>query len=738
MPRKGSTSSRKLNKAKGQGKLSPWLRRHIADRALPIAARSAIGPTVPPPIPDSGQRYLRDGNSRLARWVINHAGPAIAALRAARLPLTSGVSDFVLRKSTSVSTVWQRVLSLPWVQQRQKQSHSSIQTAYAAPDWQRTNDIGRRSQDLQPTGRVQMSPADEEEHLVNETIEAHPPVTKEPPPLMTSDPFAPPVMKREPLGTIDALPRPSGATAMSPGTKHMVDNLNSNKLTRTAPVTRAEHPVSVANEAYPAVIRNLLSPPTSADRLTGTTYAHTRPMPLITGQTAVPQQAEDSDVSKVPYVNQGGTTNHGVHQSKQLQNADRRQMEGGQENLSRVDGQGQHSHLTTQPLSQMLTPVTQRATLQRRPLEVRPHIISEAISERHASPIRPAYQPKEVRPEAESGTVTAEQAAMPFTAVTPAVRSSDESTAGNVHTPPAVTSSERSATLQSKVLPDLLYSVNKPAIANEVAKRLDRLTLQRTANEPDGPAPGLPLSKEVSPSEGSRVPAYRAAPQPAPEVDRASTRETPISQSTRRRDVPNLETGAGGLDRSPAGGFAETLLSYRHPPSVTGSVVRPLPMIKSTSRTMTMPSQQLFKAAANVPISDKSENYGFPQSREYVPSSPTYKYARQPAPVLPATRQARPEANSGVAYSGELFRYTSPDIPEPSYPRNHNGLELALAPVSRAPETGSAAQATAPESQAEKSGEGKAAPDIRALAREVYPFIKRMIMIERDRHPTWY
>jgi hypothetical protein len=458
----------------------------------------------------------------------------------------------------------------------------------------------------------------------------------------------------------------------------------------------------------------------------------------MTGQIVVQQQAEDGDAIRLPNVSQSGIPNRGICQSEETRNVDHMQTKGTQERLAQVNRQRQHSDLT-QLLSQVLTPVTRRLTLQRSLLQSRPHLISESISERHALPIRPAYHPKEIRPEAESSSVAAQQADMPFMASLPPVQSSGEVAVHSGRTIPTKTISVRPATLQSKALPDLRPNLSKLTIADEVVKRLDRPALQRTADKPDGPALSSPPSQEVTWGEGSRVYPYTLTPQPEVEAGQASMREPTISRSMSRRDMPSLDTGGGSsLDQSYAEGFPEKLLSYRHTPSITGSVIRPLPVIKSISRTMAMPSQQLFETAANMSISDKSKDYGFLQRREYVPSFPNYKYARQPSATLPVTSPARPKSESSIVYGEELFRHAADTVPELTHSGNHNGLELAMAPVGRAPETTVMAQAAAPEPQAEGSEEGQAAPDIRALAREIYPLIKRMIMIERDRHPTWY
>ncbi|HEY79302.1 MAG TPA: hypothetical protein G4O09_09335 [Dehalococcoidia bacterium] len=127
-------------------------------------------------------------------------------------------------------------------------------------------------------------------------------------------------------------------------------------------------------------------------------------------------------------------------------------------------------------------------------------------------------------------------------------------------------------------------------------------------------------------------------------------------------------------------------------------------------------------------------------NREYVPASTGYDYARQlvlPLPVSPS----QPPTDIRAPHSEGLLRQASYTIQELTYSRN-NGTN-ASGVIQRAPEsTTSAAEAserpevTASELGGEEIREPGAAPDLRALAREIYPFIKRMIMVERERRPT--
>jgi hypothetical protein len=734
MPRKGGTSNKKPDETRSSHELNPWLLKRVADRAFSFAARTAMHVSSPSLLSHIWQqRQLGETNSRLARWVMAHTSLASAVPRAIRLPLVSGVSDFVRRNSTFVPPVWQQRLNLPWFRQPRKQEHGSGLTAYAAADWQRTNDTGPGSNDPGRARLLQTAPANKAGQLVHETDEAYPRATKEPLPLMTTHLFSPPVMSGELHGTTVA--------AMPVRTEPVADRLYLNELTKTAPVTKEKHPVSIVNESYPAVIKNLLSLPVFGKSLPDTTsehsyHAHTGSMPLMTRQIAAGQPTKDADNFTLSYVSQSRIPNPGIYQSSEVPKLDRRHIKVAQERLPR-------------PLSQFLTPITQRMAPQHRLMEARTHIIGKGIGEGRTSEIGHSDYPKAILAEGKSSRVTDRQAVMPFRASMVKVGLSDEAPVRTEHTLHALISSTQPATLERKTLSNALPGPSKPPITNVMSKGLGRPAVQRTASKPDGLASNSRLPRGAFPSEGSRVLPLRVAAPPSLEVGQAQMREPVINRPTKQvgqkaevtcapEDLTNLTmspdrlsfvTGVrGGMEP----GFPE---GRREPPSIAGLAIR-LPVIESISRTMAFPTQQLFKSAACVPLSDKSEDHGFLRSREYVPSSPSYKYARQMALELPMVSPARPKSDFSTAHSEDLFRHTSDTIPEPTYSRNHNGSELSLAPAGQVLSTKEVPQPTAPESRGDKRGEKEAAPDLRALAREIYPLIKRMLMVERERRPT--
>jgi hypothetical protein len=249
----------------------------------------------------------------------------------------------------------------------------------------------------------------------------------------------------------------------------------------------------------------------------------------------------------------------------------------------------------------------------------------------------------------------------------------------------------------------------------------------RTASKPGGLA-----SNSRSPLEAGQArvkeSVIRHPAEPAGQKAEFTGAPEDLSNPTMSQGTPGLVTVRSGTEQ----GFPE---GHREPPSVTGLVIS-LPVIESISRTMAFPTQKLFKSAARLPLSNRSEDHIFRQSREYKSSSPSYKYARQPALELPVATSARPKADFSATRSEELFRHMSDTKPEPAYSRNHNGSELSLAPVGQVLKAEGPPQATAPESRGEKRGAKETSPDLRALAREIYPLIKRMVMVERERRPT--
>jgi hypothetical protein len=615
-----------------------------------------------------------------------------------------------MRKTAFVSSVWPRMFDLQWLRQGRKQRRSFTQTAGGTADGKLTNNISLQPNERYPNTLLQGSLGAEEEWLGNEADETYPLGTDETYPLITSHLLSPPVTERGLLTTASRPMHDTGATTLPLQTKEIANRIYPSEFIRTFRVSGKEQPVLTADEAYPAVIKNLFSPPVVGERIPGTSpelpnHARATSMPVMTKQTTGALETHGTDNLTVSPVSQSRIPIPGRHLPRELQTPDQKHLKDSQERPAQINWQPQHTY-PDQLLPQVLIPVTQRTALQRRPMEVRPHLTSKGIRENQTSPIQLSYHSETIGTEGVPSSVIAGQTTPPLIAGMP----------------------------------------------GDVSERPGQPVVPGTANKPAGMVSYSLPSRKVTTSESSRV-----APQRVPAVSQAKTGEPVIHQQTIQvgqeaevthvpEDVANLALSPdildlvtpehGRIDRSVTKEYAEKPLFYREPTSIAGSAIQP-PLVKSIYRAITLPSQQLFKSAAYVPLSAKSENYGLLRNRESVPSSLGYEYVRQPALELPVVSSARPKADFNFAHDEDLFRHMADTMPQLTYSGNHNVPELALVPAGRVPETMVSPQPEAPETQGEQREGEEAAPDVRALAREIYPLIKRMLMVERERRPTW-
>jgi hypothetical protein len=680
------------NEEKSSQELNPWLQR-LADRALPFAAQSTVLASVPHLSSYTRQQLGQadEANSQLARRVADHSRLASVISRAIHLPLLSRAFDSIWRKPTFMPSVWQRMLDLPWFRQHRERRRSSTTTTGTAPEGKLTNTISLQSERY-PNTLIQAIRDTEEERLDGEADGTYS--------LPAHDIFSPPIIGRGRLTVVDGLPHAAPTETLPVQTKKTAATHPSNALTQRLRAIGESQPVYTMDEAYPAVIQNLFpSPAAGGERPPDTYYglphhARATPVTLMTKQIAVNLENQATDSLTSSLVSQSGIVMPGLAKPSDIQRSEPRLVKDAQERLAKVSRQPYYSY-PDQSLPRHLTTVTQQTMLQRRPVEVLSQTIREDLGEGQSSPAGALYYPKAIDSERKSSGVTAKQAASPFIASMPG-----ES--------PKITG-------QSVI----------PVMADRLGGLLSN----------------LPPTRRVTLGEGSKVLPHRVAPQRAIDVSQTQTGAPLISrqevEATHKPDVPNPFTEARvSVDQGFTEGYAEKPLYYKETSSVSRSAIQPLPFMESISRKITLPSQQLFKSAANVPPSYESENFRFLGNREYAPSSLSYKDANQPALELPIAHPARPQADSSIARSEEVFRYTSFNIPELAHSRNNGVPQLALAPIGGATETNEPPQVTTPELGGEEIGEQGATPDIRALAREIYPLIKRMIMVERERRPT--
>jgi hypothetical protein len=243
--------------------------------------------------------------------------------------------------------------------------------------------------------------------------------------------------------------------------------------------------------------------------------------------------------------------------------------------------------------------------------------------------------------------------------------------------------------------------------------------------------------REVISSEGPTVP-HRIARQRAEQETGATYVPEDVDKLFPGSNIPKPVTPEQStIGPAIAEGYTKTTLFNMEFPSLGGAAIPALPLVESIHHRIAVPSQRLFKSEAHLPVSGNRQDYRLLQNREYTPAPTSYRNAGQPAPELPMPSGKVPKTDLSVGHGDELFRKISDTIPELTHSRNQNVPELALARVGRQAETEATTEPATAGPTGERSSENVAPPDLDDLARRVYPVIRRMLAVERERRATW-
>jgi hypothetical protein len=654
------------NREESSQELSPWLRERLADRARPFTAQ----PITPASIPATGSDTrpqigrMSESNSRLARWVIDHSRLASVVSRATHLSLLPRAFETIWRKPAFVPAVWQRVLDLPWFRQGQERRRGFTETKGDVADGQITGTISMQNE-LYPDTPVPSEEATDTYPLSNSYFPPQP------------------ITGSEPLNITRDHPHTAHTGTLPVFKKDAVDTPLLDEPTQRTGLTKKVPSVYPIDEAYPAIIQNLLSQSVDRESLPVANYG-------------VPHDAQGTDNLTSPF-------------SQSLVSMP------GSDKASDTPAETGHSHTETAPerltktyrptyqihpdqsLHRSLTPITQRTTWQRKTVEVRPSVTVGNIGEGQASPAMDLDYPNAAYKEGEPVLPIARQAALP---------------------------------LITNIPGGILNRASQPSVPE-------------TANSYDEPVKPLPDQK-LSLGKVSRVLPYSFTPRQEPGLNQTQTAVPFISRQTKQgrlgaevtqqpEGVPYQVTESRGSMNQFFDAYAEEPLSYQETPSIAGETIQPMSLVRSISRPVALPHLQLFKSTADVYPPDRSKNYRLPQNREYAPISLDHTDTYQPALELPIAYSVRPKADSSVNLSEELFRHTSDDMPRLTHSGDNGTAQLAFTPIARAPEAGETSQASATESGREEVSGKEPSLDLKALAREIYPLIKRIIMVERER-----
>ena len=139
-------------------------------------------------------------------------------------------------------------------------------------------------------------------------------------------------------------------------------------------------------------------------------------------------------------------------------------------------------------------------------------------------------------------------------------------------------------------------------------------------------------------------------------------------------------------------------------------------------------------APVSLTVGGSGRSTVFTQATSLTGAAPRSPGAGTPAMDLPVARVSRAKTVGETTNGGDIFRQPSGSPPPPpNMVHSLPGFGSSTTHVSRAPED--AASSSSPSPAASQPGDRAAPPDLKALARDIYPLIRRMLIIEKERLP---
>jgi hypothetical protein len=179
-------------------------------------------------------------------------------------------------------------------------------------------------------------------------------------------------------------------------------------------------------------------------------------------------------------------------------------------------------------------------------------------------------------------------------------------------------------------------------------------------------------------------------------------------------------------ERQPEAG--NKLLPFHEQLSLTGFRPESVPLAERVDQTSATPPPLRFERAGRASIPERMAEEYSPQSRRKVPPPARIEEARQPVSQPPVSPGTESRAEFTATYRAGLLSMFESQAAHESPP----ALELALAPVGRRAESTSVPSPQA-EARAEERTRETPAPDLEAIANDVYRILKRRLARERER-----
>jgi hypothetical protein len=505
-------------------------------------------------------------------------------------------------------------------------------------------------------------------------------------PLSNSNFTLQPITISEPLNITHKPPHIAQTGTLPVLKKDAVDTPRLDGSTQGPGITSKVPSVYPVDEAYPPIIQNLFLQSADSEGLPVTSYG-------------LPHDAQGPDNLTSPFSQSLVSMPGSDKASDTPTTTEHRYTKTALEGLTKTYRPTYQIH-ADQSLLRPMAPITQRTLLQRKTVEVRPSTTVDNIGEGQVSPVRDFDHPKAIDREGEPVRLIARHAALPLIANIP-------EGALNRVIQPSVPETTNRHDEPVNPLPDQKLALG------EVTRVFPHSLASRQET-------GVSHNRTAAPFIGRQTQQVRTG--------------TEVIQQSEGMPYPVTEPRSS-MDQV-FDAYAEESPSHQEAPSIAGLTIQPLSIVRSISRPVALPYPQLFKSTANVYPHDKSENYSLPRNREYAPISLDHMDTQLPALELPIAYSSRPKADSSITRSEELFRYTSDNTPGFTHPGNSGTSQIAFTPIARAPEPSETSQASATESGREEVSEKEPSIDLKALAREIYPLLKRIIMVERERRPV--
>ncbi len=677
MPRENDTSNSQMNRTDSTQEGGSWQSNRASDQAARIPALV----NMPPLVSQARQRIRSLGGSasRLARWVTGHGGLVSTVSQAAHWPVLSRAFDFIRGKTIVDSPVWQRTLDLPWFPgrlPRRKQPAPKTRGVFG-----RKQDI-----DMQPDEPYRDVPQiDGDAGRVpteHEIAETYPPAADSTYPLINAELLTPPPSVRKALQPRGDAPLTRGDTSLPRQSEKKPEKRYLKEAGKPLPlVAREETGQPPAGKVYPEITKDLPSPPDIGKRAPDT--AIERPHDVRDSSSGIPpdsrQIMESAEVESgaevlMPDAEESRGKDIRKERTDQIARAGTkppRPVEG--KSGERIQ-QSRRTYLS-QKLSRVLKPITQRIPFIHPPLEIARPIAGERTTASQSSDAIDTGAPD--RP-----TVPVVQAFHPPETVREALKLKP----GSVPPAPSV---GKESPLSRDVIKMTGSSIKSGKSEYSAGREAEAIAPETLASPEDFETPSGLVSPPLVPKPGQ-----------------ARRQKPPFGSS-----VPFPVQRAG----APAGDTADDIEGM-------GDFGLVSPEFTDTRRNLL--GGRIYRS-----LISRSSSSGKEYARRQELDLPV---------VTPVGQGARTGGQPGEELLANMYS-TVPELtasPEFTVSRYASTPELALAPLGgpQAVISSQVAGVKTPIAEGiEPEKESTTAPDIDAIAHNVYKILKRRLMAERER-----